>query len=282
VLATKKHEARAAAASVVRFAHDKIPNATELLMQASRDPHPRVRLEAIVAASWLDNIEGVGVVFEAMKQPLDTWMGPVTKQILEHTLKNEVDLVRSSKSPEIAEHPNVRDYLAGTFTFPEPPKTEAQKSYGPTRELKDEDLRMYRIGKEVFLRDAHCVTCHQANGQGMPGVYPPLAGSDWLDDEERFIKLTLKGLWGPIEVAGQHFDPSKGVPPMMGFGEMLNDIELAAVLSYVRQSFGNDGELVTGESVRKVREATRARVNFYTAEELLKEHPLKKTTTGAP
>ncbi|MGH7956138.1 MAG: PVC-type heme-binding CxxCH protein, partial [Opitutaceae bacterium] len=81
VLAAKSHQARAAAAGVVRFAHDKIPNTTELLVPAARDSHPRVRLEAIVAASWLDNIEGVGVVFEAMKQALDTWMGPVTKQI---------------------------------------------------------------------------------------------------------------------------------------------------------------------------------------------------------
>ena len=279
VLSAEKHQARAAAASVVRFAHDKIPNATELLTLAARDPHPRVRLEAIVAGSWLANIEGVGVVFEAMKQPLDQWMGPVTKQILAHTLKEEVEIVRSSRTLEIAEHPNVRDYLAGTFVFPEPPKTEAQKNYGPTRKLENEDMRMYRIGKEVYLRDAHCVTCHQANGQGMPGVYPPLAKSEWLQDEERLIKLTLKGLWGPIEVAGQHFDPSKGVPPMMGFGEMLNDIELAAVLTYVRQSFGNDGDLVTAEAVRKVRDQIAGRANFYMVDELLKEHPMKPSAT---
>ncbi|MGH7944552.1 MAG: c-type cytochrome, partial [Opitutaceae bacterium] len=187
-----------------------------------------------------------------------------------------VEIMRSTASLEIAEHPNVRDYLAGNFTFPEPPKTEAQKNYGPTRKLEGEALRMYRIGKEVYLRDAHCATCHQANGQGMPGVYPPLAKSEWLDDDERLIKLTLKGLWGPIEVAGQQYDPTRGVPPMMGFGEMLNDIELAAVLTYVRQSFGNDGELVTADAVRNVREATRERVNFYTTEEILKAHPLQK------
>jgi mono/diheme cytochrome c family protein len=197
-------------------------------------------------------------------------------------LKEEVAIVRSRATPEIAEHANVRDYLAGTFQFPEPPKTEAQKNYGPTRKLEDEDLRMYRIGKEVYLRDAHCVTCHQANGEGMPGVYPPLAKSDWIHDDERLIKLTLKGLWGPIEVAGQLFDPSKGVPPMMGFGAMLNDIELAAVLTYVRQSFGNDGELVTAEAVRAIRQATASRANFYMVEELLKEHPLRPKSDSAP
>ena len=62
---------------------------------------------------------------------------------------------------------------------------------------------------------------------------------------------------------------------MMGFGGMLNDEEAAAVLSYVRLSFGNNGKLVSPETVKKVREATKERVNFYTTEEILKEHPLK-------
>jgi mono/diheme cytochrome c family protein len=280
-LAASKHEARAAAVSVIRFAADKLPNAAALLERAAHDPHPRVRLEAIVAASWLDNPAGAAVVLEALHEPLDHWMGPVTKQILEHTLKDDVETLRSAESMNVAKSAKARDYFAGRIVFPQPPPTEAQKSYGPTRVLKDEDLRMYRIGKEVYLRDAHCATCHQANGQGTPGVYPPLAKSDWLDDDERLIKITLKGLWGPIDVAGQHFDPSKGVPPMMGFAGILNDIELAAALSYVRQSFGNDGELVTAEAVRKVRDATRERVNFYITEELLKEHPLKAAASPA-
>ena len=85
----------------------------------------------------------------------------------------------------------------------------------------------------------------------------------------------LKGLWGPITVSGQSFDPAKGVPPMMGFGGMLNDQEAAAVLSFVRLSFGNSGKVITPAQVAKVRAATKDRVNFYTAEEILKEHPLK-------
>jgi mono/diheme cytochrome c family protein len=227
-----------------------------------------------VAASWLDNREAGRVALEVLKQPLDTWMGPVSKLVLEHTLKDEVEALRDDGKIDLAGNESARNYFAGTFVFPMPPKTEAQKNYGPTRTLSGEDDRVYKIGREVYLRDAHCATCHQPNGEGTPGIYPPLAKSDWIQDDERLIKLALKGLWGPIEVAGQHFDPSKGVPPMMGFGEMLNDNELAAVLSYVRQSFGNDGDLISAESVRKVREATRGRANFYMVEELLKEHPL--------
>jgi mono/diheme cytochrome c family protein len=278
LLAAKQHQARAAAASVVRFAHDKIPNAAALLLQAARDEHPRVRLEAIVAASWLDNVDGARVVLEAMKLPLDAWMGPVTKLILQHTLKDDVEQLRSG---DFADNPNAQQFFAGTFDFPAPPKTEAQKSYGPTRPLTGEDNRVYRIGQEVYLRDGHCATCHQANGEGMANIYPPLAKSEWLDDDERLIKIVLKGIWGPMDVAGQHFDPSKGVPPMMGFGGMLNDNELAAVMSYVRQSFGNDGELISSEAVRRVREATKDRANFYLVEEILKEHPLTKKAAPA-
>jgi mono/diheme cytochrome c family protein/glucose/arabinose dehydrogenase len=278
VLASTKPEARAAAVSVLRFARDQIPGATALFLQAARDPHPRVRLEAIVAASWLDNPDGARIVLESLKLPFDAWMGPVTQDILTHTLKDDVAALQAA-GLDLADNPNARAYLAGTFEFPKPPKSDAQQSYGPTRPLSGEDNRVYRIGQEVFLRDGHCATCHQPNGQGLANVYPSLARSNWLDDDERLIKLALKGLWGPIEVSGEKFDPSKGVPPMTGFGGMLNDNEMAAVLSYVRQSFGNNGDLVSAETVARVRAATEGRVNFYMADELLKEHPLK---TPAP
>jgi mono/diheme cytochrome c family protein len=200
VLAAKTPQARAAAASVLRFDFNKVPNAAELFMQAARDENPRVRLEAIVAASWLDNADGARVVLEALKLPLDRWMGPVTKQILEYTLKDDVDALRGSGKLDLANNANARDYLDGKFKCPDPPKNEAQQSYGPTRKLSGEDRRVYGIGKEVFLRDAHCATCHQATGLGVPNIYPPLAGSEWISDDERIIKIALKGLYGPIDV----------------------------------------------------------------------------------
>ena len=276
LLDAKQHAARAAAVSVVRFAHDKIPDAGLLLLQAARDPHPRVRLEAIVAASWIGAPAGARVVFEAMKLPLDPWMGPVTKQILQHTLKEDVEALRAGGLLDFANNSAALGYLDGRFEFPQPPPADEAKRYGPTRSLEGEDNRVYQIGKEVYLRDAHCVTCHQADGKGLANVYPPLTERGWLEDEERLIKIALKGLWGPIDVAGKRYDPGQGVPPMTGFGEILGDNELAAVLSYVRQSFGNDLEPVSAEAVRRVRATVRDRLNFYPAEDLLKEHPLQQ------
>jgi mono/diheme cytochrome c family protein len=142
--------------------------------------------------------------------------------------------------------------------------------------LSIEDAVTYRLGAEVFHRDAHCSTCHQPDGKGMDPVYPPLAGSPWVTgDEERLTKLTLHGLWGKIEVNGKVYDPTKGVPPMTAFGSLLDDKEVAAVLTYARNSWGNKADAVKPETVKKVREATKDRSIFWKPEELLKEHPMK-------
>ena len=72
---------------------------------------------------------------------------------------------------------------------------------------------------------------------------------------------------------GVKFDPTTGVPPMMGFGPLLNDKELAGVLTYVRNSFGNQAPAVKPETVAKIREATKEKIDFFTVEDLLKQHP---------
>jgi mono/diheme cytochrome c family protein len=142
--------------------------------------------------------------------------------------------------------------------------------------LAGEAAQAYRLGGQVYHREAHCATCHQAHGNGLDPVYPPLANSPWTTgDEERLIKLTLHGLWGILEVNGKVYDPAKGVPPMTAFGSMLKDEEVAAVLTYVRNSWGNKAEPVKPETVKKVREATKDRSTFWKPEELLKDHPMK-------
>jgi len=142
--------------------------------------------------------------------------------------------------------------------------------------LTGADADTYKLGAEVFHRDAHCATCHQAGGQGLDPVYPTLLGTEWVaGDEERLIKVVLHGLWGKIEVNGKTYDPNKGVPPMTAFGALLNDEEAAAVLTYVRNSWGNKAAPVKAETVKKVRAATADRSIFWKPEELLKDHPMK-------
>jgi mono/diheme cytochrome c family protein len=93
------------------------------------------------------------------------------------------------------------------------------------------------------------------------------------EDPDRLIKITLYGLMGPLEVNGKKYD---GLVPMTPFGGMLKDPEIAAVLTFVRNSFGNKADPIQPEQVKKIRDANPGRMMFYNTEELLKEHPFKK------
>lgn len=276
-LSAKAHQARAAAVTVLRYNYATIPGSTEMLMKAATDEHGRVRMEAFVAASWLDNADGARIALEALKKPLDKWMGPVFESIMKYTLHDDVEALQKAGQLQLADNPNAKAFLSGKLKMAVAAETAETKTYGPTRELSAEEKVIYEKGREVFHRDAHCATCHQPNGQGLPNIYPPLAPSSWTDgNEERMIKIALKGLWGPIEVAGKKFDPKNGVPPMPGFGGLLNDEEVAAVLSYVRNSFDNKASFIKPETVAKVRKETAARTDYYMVEDILKEHPLEK------
>ena len=117
-------------------------------------------------------------------------------------------------------------------------------------------------------------TCHQDDGLGLSASqFPPLAGVQWVTgSEDRLIKLTLKGIMGPIKVLNKTYP---GQVPMTPFGGMLNDDEIASVLTYVRNSFGNKASAISPEKVKKVRESITNKEGFYSAAELLKEHPMK-------
>lgn len=101
------------------------------------------------------------------------------------------------------------------------------------------------------LYQTYCMGCHQAEGQGISGTFPPLAKSDFvMADTGRVIETVLNGMSGPIEVNGQRYN---GTMPPMGH---LMDQDIAEVLTYVRNSWGNSGEPVTTADVATVRAKT--------------------------
>lgn len=242
VLNAKDYHARAAAARVLRYTGHQVADQADLLMQAAKDDHGRVRLEALVAASWLDPEKGLPIVIEAGKKPMDEWMVHAHETALAHLNGHAVG-----------------EEKAGLV------ETELK---GPERDL-------FVDGKEIYARDGYCITCHQPDGKGLVASgFPPLNGTVWVEgNEERLIKLTLKGLLGPIEVLGEEYP---GQVPMTPFGGLLNDDEMAAVLTYVRNSFGNKASVISPEKVKEVRAAIKDKTGFYSPEELLKEHPLEE------
>ena len=109
-------------------------------------------------------------------------------------------------------------------------------------------------GKKLF-NNAACNTCHQVTGLGVPGVYPPLAGSEWVQgSEERVVRIVLFGLQGKVTVKGADYS-SAAMPAFGKFaGSNFNwsDDKVAAVLSYVRQEWGNTAGPITTEQVKAI------------------------------
>jgi mono/diheme cytochrome c family protein len=122
-------------------------------------------------------------------------------------------------------------------------------------------------GKIQF--NAVCITCHQATGLGVPGIYPPLAGSEWVNGPSaRVIRIVLYGLKGTVHVGGKEF----GAAAMPVFGQVAgsaynwNDEKIAAVLTYVRQEWGNKAGAVSADEVSAVRKALGDRKEMSEAE----------------
>ncbi len=100
-------------------------------------------------------------------------------------------------------------------------------------------------GKEVYV--IYCLSCHMEQGEGMEGIYPPLAKSDYLmADKKRSIHQVLYGATGEMKVKGKIYSMD-----MTGFD--LTDKEASDVLNYIRNSFGNKGDAVTPDQVRASR-----------------------------
>jgi mono/diheme cytochrome c family protein len=245
MLAAKDYHARAAAVRVLRYNTHRVADHAALLEKAAADEQGRVRLEAAAAATWLPNPEAAKkIVAVAAAQPLDKWsQAPV---------KAAGDRLAGVAVKETPEHP----------VLPAP------------AHLSAEAKKQYLAGQKVYFREGHCVTCHQPNGKGLDPAFPSLEKSPWVTGSpERLVKLAMFGLMGPLEIGGKKYD---GQVPMTPFAGMLNDSEMAAVLTFVRNSFGNQAEPVTPDQVKGVRAAYPGRTNFWTVEELLKAHPLEK------
>ncbi len=117
-------------------------------------------------------------------------------------------------------------------------------------------------GAAVF--SSRCAACHQATAQGLPGVFPPLAGSEYVNgDPARLARLVLRGLTGPITVKGATYNGA-----MPAWADQLKDAEVAAVLTYVRSRFGNQSGPMTSADVARERAATASRSQPWTAAEL--------------
>ena len=148
--------------------------------------------------------------------------------------------------------------------------------FGHVKDLEDlqpkgEEALLKAQGQKIY--NLYCAACHQADGNGSTSQnVPPLAGSDWVlpKDPSRIIRIVLNGLSGPITVNGKQW----GQAAMLPWRDALTDPDVAAVLTYVRSSWGNKAPAVKADEVKPLREATKDKAGNWTGEELL-QIPLK-------
>ena len=114
--------------------------------------------------------------------------------------------------------------------------------------MNDADKKAFLIKKGESEYGTVCLACHQASGLGVPGAFPPLAGSDYIVDSSVHVKVILNGLAGPVKVNGVDYNGA-----MQAWGGSLSDLQIAAIATYERNAWGNDLGVVLPEQVKALR-----------------------------
>ena len=179
--------------------------------------------------NWLDYRTAFADRWEIKRRLWDSWKGTYYKE--------SMPIANSPESLAITEEERliIRDWVAhgavrGVAPPPGGPKSKAER---------------VELGRKLFT--SVCGACHQPTGQGLPNVFPPLAGSDFLNaDKNRAIKIVINGRQGELIVNGRKFNNSMPQFP-------LGDDDIANVLTFVYNSFGNAGLEVAPEEVKVLR-----------------------------
>lgn len=126
--------------------------------------------------------------------------------------------------------------------------------------------QLHREGAKIYSK---CIGCHQADGNGVAGTFPPLAGSEWVTgNTEELAMVILYGLAGPIEVSGASYNSN-----MPAQADGMGAKELAAVMTYIRNEWGNEASIVTPEMAENAMAIGKARAGGqFTADELKASH----------
>ncbi|MEM9674400.1 MAG: c-type cytochrome [Bacteroidota bacterium] len=154
--------------------------------------------------------------------------------------------------------------IASLFAWPG--HTPRSKDSAKQNRLGEEGQKQFALGRQHYLTT--CAGCHGTDGEGVNRFAPPLVASDWvLGDEKRLALLLLHGLEGPIRVNGKTYDAPE-ILPVMPAHSTMDDTELASIMTYIRNAWGNQAEPVPRGLVGKTRHTSQGRVVPWTAEEL--------------
>lgn len=134
------------------------------------------------------------------------------------------------------------------------------------------------IGKRLYSQN--CVVCHQATGSGVPGQFPPLAGSEWVNSdakhgENHLVLLMLHGHQGPMQVMGGNYNNA------MPQWKQLSDDQIAAILTYIRSDWGNKADAVDPAYVAQIRKEHSDQTDPWTQAQLMAMPPASGSKPAA-
>ncbi|MCR9016816.1 DUF7133 domain-containing protein [Aquiflexum gelatinilyticum] len=134
--------------------------------------------------------------------------------------------------------------------------------------LDEKGMQQFAIGRQKYL--VTCAGCHGSDGAGVNRMGPPLAASEWvIGDEIRLSLILLHGMEGPLEVSGKKYDAPE-ILPVMPAHSTMEDASIAAILTYIRNEWGNQAPAISGRTVSSTRHTSQGRVYPWTAPELIK------------
>lgn len=144
--------------------------------------------------------------------------------------------------------------------------------------LSEDDRKVFALGRQHYLTT--CAGCHGTDGAGMNRFAPPLIGSEWvLGDEKRLSLIVLHGMEGPVDVAGKVYDAPE-ILPVMPAHSTMDDGALTAILTYIRNEWGNNAGAVDRRTVGTTRHTSQGRVVPWTAGELNQHMEARKVPDG--
>lgn len=134
--------------------------------------------------------------------------------------------------------------------------------------LDEKGMQQFALGRQKYL--VTCAGCHGSDGAGVNRMGPPLAGSEWvIGDEIRLSLILLHGMEGPLEVSGKKYDAPE-ILPVMPAHSTMDDASIAAILTYIRNEWGNQAPAISGRTVSSTRHTSQGRVYPWTAPELIR------------
>ncbi len=156
------------------------------------------------------------------------------------------------------------------------PKTQTKATQGGAGGEQAKGPSVAEEGKRYFTQN--CVSCHQATGLGVPGQYPPLAKSEFVNGGSRRVAMILlKGLQGPVKVSGGQFNGA-----MPAWEKTLTDKKISAILTYIRQEWGNKAPEITQDQIAAARKEFASRADSWTEADILAVPADANLEGGAP